>query len=158
MEVPQTALKVQFGPVLDKTIEMMRTLNLALLPVHYNQYFYQKALGYTKYSQFVYFNDIVVGGLICREEMKNDEKTLYILTFGVLEAYRKQGIGVQLFEQLLNMAKKDPELKKIYLHVQISNERAIRFYQKVGFEIVEKIENYYQDIDPPHCFYLSRAI
>jgi len=154
----QPNLKVEFGPMNDKTMELMKALNLALLPVHYNQYFYQKALGYTKYSRFAYFNDIVVGGLICREEMKDDEKTLYILTFGVLDPYRKHGIGVQLFDELMNSAKKDPELKKIYLHVQTSNEKAIRFYEKVGFEIVEKIENYYQDIDPPHCLYLRKAI
>ena len=156
MEKP--SLKVEFGPFSDKTVELMKVLNLALLPVHYNQYFYQKALGYTKYSRFAYFNDIVVGGLICREEMKDDEKTLYILTFGVLEPYRKHGIGVKLFEELLASAKKDNEIKKIYLHVQISNETAIRFYQKVGFEVVEKIENYYQDIDPPHCFYLRKTV
>ena len=154
----QQNLKVGFGPMSDKTLELMKVLNLALLPVHYNQYFYQKALGYCKYSRFAYFNDIVVGGLICREEPKDDEKTLYILTFGVLEPYRKHGIGIQLFEELMNSAKKDPELKKIYLHVQISNETALRFYQNVGFEVVEKLENYYQDIDPPHCFYLRKSI
>lgn len=153
-----TKIKVDFGPVSDKTMELMRTLNLALLPVQYNQYFYQKALGYTKYSRFAYYNDIVVGGLICREETKDNEQTLYILTFGVLESYRKHGIGVQLFDELMNMAKKDPALKKIYLHVQISNETAIRFYKNVGFEEVEKIENYYQDIDPPHCFYLRKNL
>ena len=156
MEKP--SLKVDFGPFSDKTVELMKVLNLALLPVHYNQYFYQKSLGYTKYSRFAYFNDIVVGGLICREELKDEEKTLYILTFGVLEQYRKHGIGVKLFEELLNSAKKDPEIKKIYLHVQISNETAMKFYQKVGFEVVEKIENYYQDIDPPHCFYLRKTV
>lgn len=154
----QQNLKVEFGPISDKTMELMKVLNLALLPVHYNQYFYQKALGYTKYSRFVYFNDIVVGGLICREEPKDNEKTLYILTFGVLENYRKNGIGSQLFDELMNSAKKDPEIKKIYLHVQISNEKAIKFYQNVGFEIAEKIENYYQDIDPPHCLYLRKTI
>lgn len=151
-------LKVEFGPISDKTIELMRALNLALLPVQYNQYFYQKALGYLKYSRFAYFNDFVVGGLICREEPKDNEKTLYILTFGVLEQYRKHGIGVQLFDELLNSAKNDPEIKKIYLHVQISNETAIRFYKNVGFEEVEKIENYYQDIDPPHCYYLRKTL
>ena len=154
----QENLKVEFGPVNDKTMDLMRVLNLALLPVHYNQYFYQKALGYTKYSRFAYFNDIVVGGQICREEPRDGEKTLYILTFGVLEAYRKHGIGQKIFEELMELAKKDPEIKKIYLHVQISNEKAIRFYKNVGFEVVEKLENYYQDIDPPHCFYLRKTL
>lgn len=81
-----------------------------------------------------------------------------MLTFGVLKDYRKYSIGTQIINELFRMAKEDPEIKSIYLHVQISNETAINFYKNCGFEVIEKIENYYQDIDPPHCFYLKKYL
>ena len=40
-----------------------------------------------------YLNDICIAAITCREEEKEGEKFLYILTIGVLEAYRKLGIG-----------------------------------------------------------------
>ena len=43
-------------------------------------------------------------------------------------------------------------------HVQISNEEAIGFYKKFGFEIVGKKENYYKRIDPPDAFILQKEM
>ena len=46
----------------------------------------------------------------------------------------------------------------MYLHVLCSNESALEFYKSNGFVIKEKLENYYTDLDPPHCFILEKHL
>lgn len=53
---------------------------------------------------------------------------------------------------------KHPDVKEIYLHVQTSNEEALRFYRRYGFEVAEKLEGYYKRIDPPDCFVLRKWV
>ena len=53
---------------------------------------------------------------------------------------------------------KDDNVKRIYLHVLCSNESAVEFYKSAGFVIKEKLENYYTDLDPPHCYILEKDL
>jgi ribosomal protein S18 acetylase RimI-like enzyme len=54
--------------------------------------------------------------------------------------------------QLLEGVTKHPEdVKEIFLHVQTSNTDAVRFYNRLGFEVTQTLQNYYVGIDPPHC-------
>lgn len=43
-------------------------------------------------------------------------------------------------------------------HVQISNEGAIDFYKKFGFEIVETKEHYYKRIEPADAHVLQKTL
>jgi len=98
----------------------------------------------------------------------NDEKRIYIMTLGVLAAYRGRTIGTQLIQSILDYFEENkdkaesPDLKdvtEISLHVQISNDDAIKFYtEKFGFEKGEMVENYYRRIDPPHCYKLYKKL
>ena len=106
---------------------------------------------------------------------------LYILTLGVLAAYRNRKIGQKLVQSILDyhnnamnpsdnhhnnseQLKKEEieqlkQVKEITLHVQISNIDAIKFYtEKFGFQQCEKVENYYKRIDPPHCYVLRKTL
>ncbi len=70
-------------------------------------------------------------------------------------------------------------MNDIFLHVQVTNEAAIAFYKKIGFEeigtlnledysgviklinlfIVAGMERgYYRDVTPPDCYILSKKI
>lgn len=59
----------------------------------------------------------------------------YIAGLFVLEAYQSQGIG----KQLLQEAKKSFSI--LHLDVYRQNERAVKFYQKNGFEVISEKEN-----------------
>ncbi len=55
-----------------------------------------------------------------------------------------KGIGKALIEHVISHCKKK-HIKKISLEVRPSNNRALRFYQRHGFEVVHTRKQYYQD-------------
>lgn len=89
---------------------------------------------------------------------------LYIMTLGVLAAYRNHGIGSNMVKSVLDYYEEEKEGKfaqidEIMLHVQTSNEDAMKFYgEKFGFVKGELVENYYKRIDPPHCYILRKKL
>jgi hypothetical protein len=85
-------------------------------------------------------------------------KRLYIMTLGVLAAYRNHSIGSNLLHQLLEDMKQYPAIVEIYLHVQVNNDEALKFYKKFNFEVIGKIENYYQRIQPRDGWILKKKI
>ena len=51
------------------------------------------------------------------------------------------------------------EAVSIHLHVQTSNEQAMNFYMKHGFEVIETVKNYYKDkIDPPDAHLMYKKL
>lgn len=103
----------------------------------------------------------------------SDPKRIYIMTLGVLASFRDREIGTQLIQSIIDYyeANKDDttdnnsssgDLKDVVemaLHVQVSNEEAIKFYTtRFGFEKGELVENYYRRIDPPHCYKLFKKL
>ena len=67
-----------------------------------------------------------------------------ILSIAVLEEYRKNNIGKTLLNLLFDYCKKN-QISDIFLEVRKSNEIAINFYEKMGFEKISTRKNYYAD-------------
>eukprot|EP00536_Pseudo-nitzschia_multiseries_P006727 jgi/Psemu1/193696/e_gw1.146.41.1 len=173
-------LKVEFGRINQDNIEQLRKVNLACFPVQYQEKYYKDVAESSGEGlcKFAYWNGFVVGAASARIEptesssSKDDtnggsnEKRIYIMTLGVLAAYRGRTIGTQLIQSILDYFEENeadsPELKdvtEISLHVQVSNDDAIKFYtEKFGFEKGEMVENYYRRIDPPHCYKLYKKV
>lgn len=144
-------------------------MNLASFPVQYQEKFYKEVVERKDEGlcKFAYFGGFVVGAACARVEAlatDNSKQRLYIMTLGVLAAYRGRTIGTQLIQSILDSyeERKDTDFKdveEIALHVQISNEDAIDFYTKrFGFVKGEMVENYYRRIDPPHCYLLYKKL
>ena len=94
-------IKLTFGDMNEKNINILRKVNFNALPVKYSTPFYIKvALEYAKLSKYCYYNDIAIGAYTTRVEDFKGEKHAYILTFSVLEPYRKFGVGRQMMENL----------------------------------------------------------
>lgn len=96
---------------------------------------------------------MLVGAVCCRREPNR----LYIMTLGVLTSYRGVGVGEQLlrfvFERLV--PKQGAALQDVYLHVQINNDDALRFYAKHGFIRGDQVDGYYKSVSPDAAFLLS---
>ncbi|CAM6002308.1 unnamed protein product [Sphagnum balticum] len=141
-------LKVTMGEVNDKNINILRKLNFETFPVKYSTGLYIKiAHHYTEFSKFAFYNDIVIGAYTVRLEDYKEKKHAYILTFGVLEPYRKYGIGRQMMEYLEKELTDKSEAAGIYLHMHVLNVIGKNFYESCGFIVDERLDNYYTDLE-----------
>jgi ribosomal protein S18 acetylase RimI-like enzyme len=148
-----------FGGLTEKNIGQLKLLNTVVFPVNYNDTFYRDLLNDPALTRLALFNDVLVGAVCCRVENKTSGtgKRLYIMTLGVLAPYRKRQIGSKLLEFAIESGEKR-EVEEVYLHVQTSNEEALSFYKKFGFQIVETIKDYYKRIEPRDCYVLQKSL
>lgn len=79
-------------------------------------------------------NEELTGYLIAKGgSAKRNLHTAY-LVIGILENIRGQGIGTELFQELMKWAR-DKELHRLELTVMAGNEAGLRLYKKQGFQI-----------------------
>jgi ribosomal-protein-alanine N-acetyltransferase len=67
-----------------------------------------------------------------------------ILMLSVSDQHRRKSIGSLLLKQLETQAIRD-KVKYIELEVRTDNNKAIKFYEKNGFKIIEKLKEFYQN-------------
>ncbi|KAL7464871.1 hypothetical protein ACHAXS_005200 [Conticribra weissflogii] len=167
--VRQLTIKVFVVIVVCYLTPQLKKINQACFPVTYNANFYDEIAKTPDENlcKFAYWNGFAVGAICTRIEPIPDSpgrNRLYIMTLGVLAAYRNYGIGSKLVSSTLEYIESETEGKastvdEVMLHVQSSNTDAINFYvEKFGFEKGELVENYYKRIDPPHCYILRKKL
>jgi ribosomal-protein-alanine acetyltransferase len=95
-------------------------------------------------------NHKIIGFLV---GVKLNNEIAKILMISVSSLYQKHGIGNQL---LLNFLREIilQNIKKVELEVNIKNYKAIKFYKKNGFEIIDMIENFYENEDDAYIMRL----
>lgn len=81
-------------------------------------------------------------GFIIGVKIKEDYGKIIMLT--ILEKHRRKKIGSLLLNQLMKEFKKD-KIKNVDLEVRKKNKKAIKFYSKHDFEIIDKKTHYYQN-------------
>ena len=147
-------------------MKKLKQINSILFPQHYNDFFYIKLLKSVQvYFYLIFLGDELIGtcGFIIsnanaisgndffpREFSHAGETTCcYIMTLGVLSVYRRMGYGKAIWQFIYNHVMSDNfnQSLQFYLHVQVSNELALRFYESLGFKIIgDRIPNYYKRI------------
>jgi RimJ/RimL family protein N-acetyltransferase len=80
----------------------------------------------------------IVGMLNCKGSNRVAIRHAVTLGMSVDQDWRRQGIGSQLMAQAIAWAKSTGIISRIELAVFERNEKAIRLYQKFGFEIEGK--------------------
>ena len=84
----------------------------------------------------------LAGFAIVEWSQRNAEIMAYIDTIEVLEAHRKQGIGVELLHRVEDSAR-GAGAGLIWLHVDKENASAIRLYESCGYEARGREEAFY---------------
>ncbi|KAA1476094.1 acyl-CoA N-acyltransferase [Dentipellis sp. KUC8613] len=155
------ASRVNFASLTLNNLGTVRKLNSVLFPIKYSEKFYQDILlpEAEDFCKLVYYNDVPVGTICCRLEVKDGQTELYLMTMGILAPYRHLGIGGKSLELILESAASHtkPKISRIYLHVQVSNDGAKQFYQRHGFEEIGVAEHYYKKIVPSDAWILQRT-
>eukprot|EP00916_Digyalum_oweni_P016653 GHVL01027296.1.p1 GENE.GHVL01027296.1~~GHVL01027296.1.p1 ORF type:complete len:272 (+),score=88.15 GHVL01027296.1:605-1420(+) len=79
----------------------------------------------------------------------------YILTLGVIDEYRKNGLAkILLYKGINKYVYKYIYIKCIYLHVIDYNKYAINLYKKYGFIYISYISNFYNIFEKSYGSYL----
>jgi len=160
----RTPPKIALSSITPSNLGTLRKLNSVIFPVKYSEKFYKDVLlpEAEDFCKLVYYNDLPVGTICCRIERAGNEgeANLYIMTMGVLAPYRSLSLGSEALKQILASASSSqkPKIAKVYLHVQVSNDGAKRFYERQGFIEVRKEEGYYKKIEPRDAWVLEKEI
>lgn len=80
--------------------------------------------------------DRIVGFIICGKASITSRYNHGVIDLiAVDKGYRGKGIGTMLVKECINVCK-EKKLKTVYVGTQLSNARAVRFYERMGFKLV----------------------
>lgn len=157
---------LQIKPLSDpRTIERLKVIDKYLFPVKYSDSHYATLAqtGFHHFNLMAYYHDALVGIVTARLEHTEEEGVLrlYVMTIGVLKAYRRLGIAAHLMQRIIDtLATKEAEhtVSHIALHVQVGSEAAYNFYK--GFDFVDKgiVKDYYTDLEERDAHLLELVV
>jgi ribosomal protein S18 acetylase RimI-like enzyme len=160
-EIPGLQLKTLNDP---RVIEKLKVMDKYLFPVNYTDKYYTALVtnGFHKFNVLAYFNDMLVGSCTCRREKVEGDETavrLYVMTIGVLEAYRRLGIGAKLMQKVMDAVASESHeaIADVSLHVQVGSP-AFDFYKSFGFDTIEEVKGYYTNLDVNDALLLRKVI
>jgi len=99
-------------------------------------------------------NDKIVGFIIAMMYVDRNALSGHILTIDVSPAYRRKGIGQMLLQEIEKIFKAKG-VKTSHLEVREDNVAAISLYEKLGYQKIGKLKNYYGNA---HGIYLKKVL
>lgn len=87
---------------------------------------------------WVFYNNQKVG-LVCFKFLKNNLHLHFLILF---PEFQGKGIGVLVMEYLHNLARQESSYA-ITLSSFITNDRAVNFYKKLGYQVILKEDDFY---------------
>jgi len=83
------------------------------------------------------------------------DEIVRIVMLSILPSYQRQYFATELLNRLI-ITLKEENIKQISLEVKTNNEKAISFYKKHGFTIIDTIEKFYQNGE--NAFMMKRVL
>ncbi|KAE8691114.1 putative EXORDIUM like 2 [Hibiscus syriacus] len=87
--------------------------------------------------------DREIADLLWYDSSRVDQNLVYILTLGIVDAYRNLGIATELIREVIKYASSIPVCCAVYLHVISYNNPAIHFYTRMSFKCVRRLHGFY---------------
>lgn len=141
---------VRFEDVTEGNCRDFEHLLICLFPVPYPKSFMRDILKGKIHAVMAFLGECPKPSACMSWRMKSHE-VCELLNFGVLVLQRRQGIGTQLLNRLLES---HPNCD-IELHVHSANEDAVNFYQSKGFAIDKNIPHYYPRLEPDNAYLMT---
>lgn len=66
------------------------------------------------------------------------------MTLGVEAEHRRRKLGSYLLQRMMSELRAAREVTNVALHVQATNDAAMRLYSANGFQIVDHLRDYYE--------------
>jgi len=126
-------------------LPQIEKINLASMPENYPPPFWT-----THLNQFgdmflvAKSNDVVMGYVMCREEVVNRFRTGIVVSIAVDASFRKMGIGEALMKAA-HYAMRQRGFMMAGLQVRKSNVTAIAMYSKMGYTTNLAVPQYYKN-------------
>lgn len=149
-------------PARIEDIQKVVSINLATLPEHYSDSFFEELLAESPETFCIAeIAGNIVGYIMCRIEYGFSAlkkfgfaRKGHIVSVAVSGEHRGKGLGKALILEALNgMVQRG--CGEAYLEVRVSNVAAIELYQKLNFKIASKIHGYYRDGEAAYMMALS---
>lgn len=172
-----TSELVFYRPICENDKKELKELHEELFPIRYLDTFYDDAVkskglhGRDLFTSIAIVNDengneklvgFILAQLIttnrCEDtgmfEGNEPQDVCYILTIGLRKSYRRGGHGRRLVEKCVEYASNSPTCGAVYLHVIHYNKSAVQFYEKIGFEFIKELSEFYSIDSAFHSSYL----
>lgn len=128
-------------------------INFECLPENYSSYFYRDLyMRFPKTFIVAEMDDSVQGYIMCRVERGLSKfssfrptRLCHVVSIAVREPYRRRGIATRLIGEAMTNGNKEYNATECFLEVRISNEPAIRLYEKLGFVKIKRNRGYYMN-------------
>ncbi|MEM1683087.1 MAG: N-acetyltransferase [Ignisphaera sp.] len=143
---------VKIRPATRDDLDDIIAINIECLPEHYPYSFWLEHL--EKWSDIFYVAEVnghIVGYTLSRIEegvtfCKGGKGRIgHIVSVAVKEEYRGRGLATAMLSAVMYVLQNMYNVEEIHLEVRISNTKAIRLYEKLGFIKMAQIKNYYLD-------------
>ncbi|PON77550.1 FkbH domain containing protein [Parasponia andersonii] len=155
-----------FRPIRPSDLGILEKIHTDLFPIRYESEFFQNVvngrdivswaavdrnqpdgqsdvlIGFVT-ARIVLAKESEVGDMLSYDSLKSDQTLVYILTLGVVEAYRNLGIASSLIREVIKYASTVPTCRAVYLHVISYNNPAIHLYNKMSFRCVRRLQGFY---------------
>ena len=95
-----------------------------------------RGMGESSFCLGVFEDELLVGiATFVRETRKKERHKAHIYGVYVRASHRGRGVGRAMLDRVLALARPQEGLEQILLAVATTNERALRLYRSMGFEI-----------------------